>query len=114
MLQALAVAAGDARPSVVDAALDAVQAVTAALFRGVGVDADSFGPLCDVVETAMRNPLHEGLSVRATGIVPDIAQRLRASADQVGDCRRVRLAWDVGAIGGYLDRYVFVRWEESE
>jgi len=78
------VAASDARPSVVDAALDAVQAVTAALFRGVGVDADAFGPVCDVVETAMRNPLHEGLSARATGIVPAIAQRLRASTEKVG------------------------------
>ncbi len=83
MLQALAVAAGDTRPSVVDAALDAVQAVTAALFRGVGVEADSFGPVCDVVETAMRNPLHEGLSIRATGVVPAVAQRLRASDEKV-------------------------------
>jgi hypothetical protein len=83
VLQALTVAAGDTKPSVVDAALDAVQAVTAALFKGVGVDADSFGPVCDVVETAMRNPLHEGLSAAATRIVPAIAQRLRASSEKV-------------------------------
>ena len=75
-LQVLTVAVADPAPSVVDAALDAIQAVTAALFRGVGIGMEYFPDVVHVLESAMRNPYHERLSVSAAHVMPSVARRL--------------------------------------
>lgn len=84
VLQALTVAAGDSSAIVMDGALDATHAVVAALFRGLGIGAECFTNVCGVLETAMRNPAHEALSVTATGIFAALAQRLAVADDKVG------------------------------
>ena len=76
-------AAGDHSAAVMDSALDAAQAVTAALFRGVGIGGDYFGEVCNMLETAMRNPAHEKLSATAAGIFPILSQRLAAADEKV-------------------------------
>lgn len=76
-------AAGDPAAPVVDSALDAAQAVVAALFRGVGVDAEYFGDVCRVLEVALRNSAHERLSVLAADVFPAVAQRLASTDERV-------------------------------
>lgn len=83
VLQSLAVAAGDAKASVVEAALHASEAVIAALYKGIGVDSEAFPGVCLVLETAMRNPHHEDLSNSAALLMPSVASRLAQSVDKV-------------------------------
>ena len=84
VLQSLAVAAADLKASVVAAALTATEAVVAALYRGIGVDAEAFPEVCYILETAMRNPIHEPQSAAAANLMPAVAQRLGQSEDKVG------------------------------
>lgn len=73
----------DAKLSVVSAALEATQPVVAALYKGIGVDAEAFPEVCLILEAAMRNPQHEEASIRATRMMQDAAQRLSKSAEKV-------------------------------
>lgn len=85
MLEALAVAASDSAAAVVDSALDAVEPVVEALYRGagVGVGHDCFPDTVAAVAAAMRNPRHQELSIDAVRIMQSVARRLAESSPEV-------------------------------
>ncbi|KAK9788000.1 hypothetical protein WJX73_004027 [Symbiochloris irregularis] len=82
-LQALAVAASDSASQVVDAALDALQPVVEALWRGSGSGHDHFSDTVSAIAAAVRNPVSAPLSVSAVHILQSAARRLAETPSEV-------------------------------
>ena len=103
-LQALAVAAADCAPPVVDAALDALQPVVEALWReGHGAGHDHFADTVGAIAAAVRNPVAAPLSISAIHILQSAARRLAETPSQVPSCPpRDELHVHVGGLGAAL------------
>ena len=82
-LQALAVAAGDAAIPVMDAALDALQPVVEALWRGSGAGHDHFSDTIGAIAAAVRNPASPPMSISAIHILQSAARRLAETPSSV-------------------------------